>query len=376
LAARNERRSFRCAPGAGAGTRMMSGPRRKSGLEGEWLSDSATQKAADMLELNEGVVDGGRFAVCSQEGRGKGTQVGGPLNQDSASAGQLTPGMSLLGVFDGHGQDGGTVSQYIAANLPPKIANIEDTLQRAGTMAELALGPLTDVFMECHRELCDPSSGVSAFISGSTGLTVCVISDPNSKRLIVANTGDCRCVLASKGWGGKLSATQLSQDQNPDRADERKRIEGLGGIVGMVDDSGSQPVLYSPDDVEKNGWDLGPARVFWEDGTWNPPYHEFFPGLAMARSFGDQCLDELGVEPIPEVLIHTVKPKDKFMVIASDGVWQVLSNEEVVGAIAGQESDPGKACEACVRLAAEKWDKQGGYRDDITCVLLTFDPPA
>ena len=42
---------------------------------------------------------------------------------------------------------------------------------------------------------------------------------------------DCRAVLAAKGWGGKLLATQLSIDQDPCRVDERRRIEGKGGVV-------------------------------------------------------------------------------------------------------------------------------------------------
>ena len=55
------------------------------------------------------------------------------------------------------------------------------------------------------------------------------------------------------------------------------------------------------------------------------------------------------------------------------GASAVLSNDEVVNCIAGKEADVGAACEATVRLAAEKWDKQGSYRDDITCLIVTFD---
>ena len=47
-------------------------------------------------------------------------------------------------------------------------------------------------------------------------------------------------------------------------------------------------------------------------------------GLAMSRSLGDSCLDDIGVQPVPEVTVRALKPKDRFMVIASDGVWQGL----------------------------------------------------
>ena len=42
----------------------------------------------------------------------------------------------------------------------------------------------------------------------------------------------------------------------------------------------------------------------------------------MSRSLGDSCLDDIGVQPVPEVTLRALKPKDRFMVIASDGVWQ------------------------------------------------------
>lgn len=61
------------------------------------------------------------------------------------------------------------------------------------------------------------------------------------------------------------------------------------------------------------------------------------------------------------------------LVANSLDIFPVLSNDEVVSCIAGKEADVGAACEATVRLAAEKWDKQGSYRDDITCLIVTFD---
>lgn len=45
----------------------------------------------------------------------------------------------------------------------------------------------------------------------------------------------------------------------------------------------------------KAGIDLGPARVFWWEDAWEPPFNKFFPGLAMARSFGDQVRGTLSL---------------------------------------------------------------------------------
>jgi serine/threonine protein phosphatase PrpC len=51
------------------------------------------------------------------------------------------------------------------------------------------------------------------------------------------------------------------------------------------------------------------------------------PGLAMSRSLGDRVAQQCGVTAEPEVSQYDIKPEDKFMVIASDGVWEFLSNQ-------------------------------------------------
>lgn len=171
--------------------------------------------------------------------------------------------------------------------------------------------------------------------------------------------------------------TQLSVDQTPDRPDERKRIEGLGGIVGMVNPNLEPMAVMSPEEVAELEEDLGPVRVFWPDGSFEAPYESCFPGLAMSRSLGDSCLDDIGVLPVPEVTIRALKPKDRFMVIASDGVWQVMSNEEVSQTVANAGGDATKACQDLFARAAERWEtnEAGRYRDDISCFVVYFAEP-
>jgi serine/threonine protein phosphatase PrpC len=56
----------------------------------------------------------------------------------------------------------------------------------------------------------------------------------------------------------------------------------------------------------------------------------------MARSFGDLVAASVGVSPEPEVLDFELDPDDKFIVIASDGVWEFLSNEQVCILVSNQ----------------------------------------
>ncbi|KAH9297147.1 hypothetical protein KI387_028829, partial [Taxus chinensis] len=65
--------------------------------------------------------------------------------------------------------------------------------------------------------------------------------------------------------------------------------------------------------------------------VWLP--NENSPGLAMTRAFGDFCLKEFGVIAIPEVAHRRLTNRDQFIVLATDGVWDVLSNREVVNIV-------------------------------------------
>ena len=73
---------------------------------------------------------------------------------------------------------------------------------------------------------------------------------------------------------------------------------------------------------DHNGRLMGPMRV------WH--LNENIPGLAMSRSFGDHAAAEVGVIAEPEIIEMNLTEEDKFIVIASDGVWEFLSNDEVV----------------------------------------------
>jgi len=53
------------------------------------------------------------------------------------------------------------------------------------------------------------------------------------------------------------------------------------------------------------------------------------PGLAMSWSIGDGLAHSVGVIPDPEIKLAHLSNEDKFIVIASDGVWEFLSNEQV-----------------------------------------------
>ncbi|VVB15656.1 unnamed protein product [Arabis nemorensis] len=125
---------------------------------------------------------------------------------------------------------------------------------------------------------CDPRE---AAISGSTAVAAVLTQE----HIIVANTGDSRAVLCRSGV-----AVPLSNDHKPDRPDERARIEAAGGRVLVVDG----------------------ARV---EGI-----------LATSRAIGDRYLKPM-VAWEPEVTFMRRESGDECLILASDGLWDVLSSQ-------------------------------------------------
>ncbi|KAK1861721.1 hypothetical protein I4F81_004301 [Pyropia yezoensis] len=149
-----------------------------------------------------------------------------------------------------------------------------------------------------------------------------------SGTLTVAHAGDTRAVLAVVGGG----AVRLSVDHRPSRPDELARIEASGGLV-----------LTSS----------GTARV---NGI-----------LAVSRSLGDRDLKAFVIAD-PEVATRPLTPVDEFVVVASDGVWDVLSDEAAVAAVGGALAGgcaPTAAASVLVRLAYSM-----GSKDDISALVV------
>jgi protein phosphatase 2C family protein 2/3 len=171
-------------------------------------------------------------------------------------------------------------------------------------------------------------------------------------KLIVANCGDSRAVLASRGkQGGKESfmAHDLTVDQNPDSPGEQERIEQAGGFVSPAPEPGLS------------------ARV------WVDKKHTQI-GLAMSRSIGDHAVKPLGVIAEPVVTQHELSEQDEFFIIATDGVWEFIESQEAVDLVAehlAKGEGSSKACQALIEAAAERWHEQEGfYRDDITALVI------
>ena len=119
----------------------------------------------------------------------------------------------------------------------------------------------------------------------------------------------------------------LSIDKKPNTEGEMQRIVKLGGEVSQY---------------EEDGVKSGPYRV-WKK-------NEMYPGIAMSRSIGDLIATTLGVIPEPEYIEKEIDDKTKFIILASDGVWEFLDNKMVRDIVMPfyNKNDPDGACHALI----------------------------
>jgi len=146
----------------------------------------------------------------------------------------------------------------------------------------------------------------------------------------------------------------LSRDHKPSDPDEAERIVNSGGRIDSYRDT--------------KGNKVGPERVWL--------LNEDIPGLAMSRSFGDTVASSVGVNSIPEQFEFLLGPEDKVVVLASDGVWEFLTNEEVGSIILPfyLNKNAEKAAETLVRAAFKKWKQNESFTiDDITCIVIFIE---
>lgn len=166
----------------------------------------------------------------------------------------------------------------------------------------------------------------------------------------VSFPSDSRCVLARQGPNGAVEALALSNDQKPERPDEKARIIAHGGRV--------EPLPGPPGEC-------GPARVWLAEAD--------VPGLAMSRSLGDEVSQTVGVISVPEITVHPIKESDIFAVWASDGVWEFIDDSTAVRLLWKHRDNLTEAASQLAEEATKQWRKEEEVIDDITVLLVQFN---
>ena len=326
---------------------------------------------------------------------------------------------NIFGVLDGHGLYGHLISIFVGKYILNSFINNNELKPYFETeelylkLKENNFKIINDIFINAEKELY-----FNDFDSNFSG-TTCIIVIEVGEHIICANSGDSRAILIytdkekfdnyiqkiiieneskkevkefnknnsnyqikniikpfsdnrrsssssltfdkkkknilkkkNKIWKLLTKIFCLSNDLKPTDPLEKKRIYENGGRVEQL--------------KEKDGTKNGPLRV-WVKG-------ENYPGLAMSRSIGDFIASSVGVIPDPEIIEYTLDINSRYMILATDGIWEFLSNEKVmkIGNKFYPKYEPIDLCNELVKEANKCWEQEEVVRDDITVLVVYF----
>eukprot|EP00742_Colponemidia_sp_Colp-10_P020225 GILJ01023549.1.p1 GENE.GILJ01023549.1~~GILJ01023549.1.p1 ORF type:complete len:285 (-),score=49.85 GILJ01023549.1:76-852(-) len=236
--------------------------------------------------------------------------------------------MGVFGVFDGH--NGYNVAKYAAAHIVDALVESQGFEQKNYKKAFEA------AYEKIEKDLVDDAAFQKG---GCTAVTVLITGD-NSK-IVCANVGDSRAIAVRKDG----TVTPLSEDHKPTKASEAERIAAAGGTIEGGRVCGQIALTRALGDFEFKGDASRPAR--------------------------EQILSG-----VPDVLeLPMARGQEKYIIIACDGVWDVLTNEECAKFIDAKmvelKNDIGLSCEALLdRCLAPTAPGLG--TDNMTVVVIQF----
>jgi len=224
---------------------------------------------------------------------------------------------SLFTIFDGHG--GTEVALMLKENFASSFLS---SLKEEASIES----SIKSVFKKIDKEvlkLYTPEMKFETTKFNSLGSTCTLVYfSKEESSIYCANVGDSRCILVSKH-----KVTRISYDHKPNDEYENKRIKDNGGVI------------------------FG-GRLF---GQFN-----------LTRAFGDAAFKKW---VISDPYIHNVKicENDKYIILASDGVWDVVADDECLS-ICNELNDSKQICDELVNIAINRWSK-----DNISCIVIRLN---
>jgi len=227
-------------------------------------------------------------------------------------------------VFDGHG--GKDAADLAAEHLHKEVVRSPTFLQ--GSVQEaLTLG-----FSKTDKHILE-TGAKQKWTNGATAVVVFIIGHT----IYLGNAGDSEALLAQIGEQSEHEAHLLSEKHKP--SDERERIEAAGGHVIFGRVLGNLAVSRS----------LG-------DSDFKTP---------MNRAQGDW------VSAVPFLREIQLTPKNPFLIIACDGLWDKMTYQEAVDFIFQRKEEGRTPTEAAQLITQEALNK--GSLDNITTVIVYFN---
>ena len=251
----------------------------------------------------------------------------------------------IFAIYDGHGGNGCSI--YLKNNLYKNITECSMIgLRNAINLTEQNFLEYEGVNQ--YGELDDTS--------GSCASIVLI----KNKKCIIANVGDSRCILFKN-----KRLFFATKDHKPNSHSEKRRIESAGGSVFQ---STAIVPLYQNGKMIEMPWRVNPGR------------------LSVSRTFGDIeiKLEKFGgkknvVVSTPDIVEFELNDQYNFLVIACDGVFDVLSNMEILECIKivlkinkNKKRKINEICGDCASMIMKSSLVKGSF-DNVSCIVVAFN---
>lgn len=280
---------------------------------------------------------------CSKDGLKKDMDQTGQDSYNMVGFEVENSTIKFFGVYDGHGERGKVASEFLAVALTNFIISNKSQIKKWNTK-EFVTKKFTEQYKKMQKQMLKNRDVYD--YSGSCAVSVFIID----KILFVLNVGDSRAVIGSKGFDTKF-AIQMSTDHKPSNPEEHERIIKMGGEVTNVKDG-----------------QYGPYRVYKNNG-------DSVPGLAVARTFGDLIGHECGIVETPQISFKNIDSQDEFIVIGSDGVFDVMNSVEIIGYVFERIEEVGREriAEEIVEECRKRWELINKYKNETIMEKIMND---
>eukprot|EP00927_Polykrikos_kofoidii_P040246 TRINITY_DN34441_c0_g1_i1.p1 TRINITY_DN34441_c0_g1~~TRINITY_DN34441_c0_g1_i1.p1 ORF type:complete len:636 (-),score=110.53 TRINITY_DN34441_c0_g1_i1:38-1945(-) len=267
-------------------------------------------------------------------------------------------------VLDGHGKHGTSVTAALHRFFECALPHVTSGNSIGKALADTILAADTALLLrkDIDARLCGACCAivrVEEAAHDGPGLS--------TRRLSVAHCGDCRVILGRRKEGCRSGndgsngpswhALRLTRDHVLQEPSEAARLVASGGRLQ------APPHVNGQGATDVTG--VGVPRLWSRVITGAP-------GLAVSRGLGDVLAQTCGFSPEASVLEAWLRPEDLVVVVASDGVFDVLPDPEVLQRCLPyrRSRDAAAAAVAIVAAAGRAWAALGAYRDDATCIVM------
>ena len=247
----------------------------------------------------------------------------------------------FFAVYDGAGQQGNEVVNKAEATMRSYIERNYKKLNVLKKKEEYHTF-MNEGFIAMQKALESYKLDYQNCKSGAC--CTCVLISGNMA--YVANVGNCRAVLCTTTKDGIKIPVDLSNDHTVESLRERERCIRAGAKISQASPSAKMKVL-------------GPERVWYNDEG---------PGITSTRMLG---YNKHGITSEPEIVSFEIQANDKFIVLGTDGLWDVLGSKDVVNFV-NMSKEKKNTSEELIFTARMLWEREYGkseYRfigDDIT----------